>query len=663
MKKTLFYISLAVMAISCVKEQNPGQDIQKELVPMEFNAITEAAQDEISKTSLAADGASVEWIAGDKVLIFDGSNVDGETDKGVLFQAQSSGAKVVISGEADPAAEEYYAIYPSASGKMSLDNVFSSKIASQQIVTAGTMADDCAVMIAKATGKNMQFKNVTALVEFNLQVDGVRSLTLIGNNNEKITGSFTAVWNEGQPVATPGTADVTATLRANNNADLAKGKYYFTILPTNFTKGFSVILGMNDGTQKIVKREAAADIKRNEIFCTQDVPAAAIKAHASNFVKFNDGFDLTYAHLTINKAGNSNNYATYINDGRKSVSSAGVYFVGPESTSAKLSVLGVKSLVVAGDNPEVRSEIDVQDKAIQAQENATGYIVLSGLDIKSSPNQVILQQTADKSGFENFGSIVIDNCKFVITENLINFHNRDMKLADFVLQDCDVMINAAKNASYMFNCGSRTSTVASITFANNVFQNIAQADADILGTFKLVNGATGLTVGDLDINHNTLVKTTTGSKGYANVAAFTGNVSAEYNFFVHTHTIDKMEVLQCASYANTQSLSIKSNYYYISNWNNRFWAATGTFPETMTKSTTNPVPFTTYPLSADWDPANGVFGYVSGLKYGTLVTSTNPYSVTEKGDVSTSHGAKRTTSAANLNQVAQGYGDKDLGNI
>lgn len=663
MKKTLFYISLAVMAISCVKEQNPGQDIQKELVPMEFNAITEAAQDEISKTSLAADGASVEWIAGDKVMIFDGSNVDGDTDKGVLFQAQSSGAKVVISGEADPAAEEYYAIYPSASGKMSLDNVFSSKIASQQIVTAGTMADDCAVMIAKATDKNMQFKNVTALVEFNLQVDGVRSLTLIGNNNEQITGSFTAVWNEGQPVATPGIADVTATLRANDNADLAKGKYYFTILPTNFTKGFSVILGMNDGTQKIVKRIAAVDIKRNQIFCTQDVPAAAIMDHASNFVKFNDGFGLTYAHLTINKAGNNNKYATYINDGKPSISSAGVYFVGPESTNVDLGVLGTTGLVVAGDDPEVRSMIKSQSKAIQPQENANGYIVLSGLDIKSSPNQVILQQTELKGGFANFGSIVIDNCKLVLVENMVNCHNRGMSMANFVLQDSDVMINAAKAASYMFNCGSQVSTVASVKFTNNVFQNIAESESDILTTFKLVNGASGLTVGDLDMTHNTLVGTTTGSKGYANVKAFAGDLVAAYNFFVHTHTIDKMEILQSGSYADAKSLTIKNNYYFINNWNNRFWAATGTFPDTMTKSTTNPVPFVSYPLSADWDPENGVFGYADGLRSGTLVTNTSPYTVKDKEDVSTSYGAQRKTSAAALNQVAVGYSEKELGNL
>lgn len=660
MKKTLFYISLAVLAMSCVKEQNPGaQDTQKNLVSMEFNAFTE----DVTKTSLAADGASVEWIEGDEVLVFDGSNVDETTDKGVKFTAQSSGSSVVISGDADPAAAEYYAIYPSASGKMSLENVFTSKIGSQQIVTAGTMADDCAVMIAKASDKNMQFKNVTALVEFTLQEEGVRSLTLIGNNNEKITGAFTAVWNNGEPVATPGVAEVTATLRARNNADLATGKYYFTILPTNFTKGFSVILGMNDGTQKIVKRIAAVDIKRNEIFCTQEVPADAIMDHASNFVKFNDGFDLTYAHLTINKAGNNNKYATYINDGKPSISSAGVYFVGPESANVDLAVLGTTGLVVAGDNPEVRSMIKSQSKAIQAQEKADGYIVLSGLDIKSSPNQVVLQQTASKGGFENFGSIVIDNCKLVLIENMVNCHNRGMSLANFVLQDSDVMINATKAASYMFNCGSQVSTVASVKFTNNVFQNIAESESDILTTFKLVNGASGLTVGDLDMTHNTLVGTTTGSKGYANVKAFAGDLVAAYNFFVHTHTIDKMEILQSGSYADAKSLTIKNNYYFISNWNNRFWAATGTFPDTMAKSTTNPVPFVSYPLSADWDPENGVFGYADGLRYGTLVTSTSPYTVTDKGEVSTSYGAQRTTTAAVLNRAGYAYSSKVLGNL
>ena len=97
--------------------------------------------------------------------------------------------------------------------------------------------------------------------------------------------------------------------------------------------------------------------------------------------------------------------------------------------------------------------------------------------------------------------------------------------------------------------------------------------------------------------------------------------------------------------------------------NNRFWAATGTFPETMVKSTTNPVPFVSYPLSQDWDPANGVFGYASGLRYGSLVTTTTPYTVKDKGDVSPLHGAQRKTSDAVLNRAGYGYASEEFGTL
>ena len=58
----------------------------------------------------------------------------------------------------------------------------------------------------------------------------------------------------------------------------------------------------------------------------------------------------------------------------------------------------------------------------------------------------------------------------------------------------------------------------------------------------------------------------------------------------------------------------------------------------VTRTTVNPVPFTKYPLSSDWDPAKGVFGYISGLKYGSLGTAG---AITEKGDVASYRGAQR----------------------
>ena len=102
MKKTLFYISLAVMAISCVKENAPvANESEVELFPMAFETTVEA-----TKTTLAEDGKTVLWKQGDQVAVFDG------TDTKKTFTAKSAGASVTLEGEA-AAADEYYATYPS----------------------------------------------------------------------------------------------------------------------------------------------------------------------------------------------------------------------------------------------------------------------------------------------------------------------------------------------------------------------------------------------------------------------------------------------------------------------------------------------------------------------------------------------------------------------
>ena len=226
MKKTIFYLALAaVVAVSCVKEQNPGVEApEKTLVPMEFLACAEK-----TKTALADDGMSVEWIEGDQVAIFDGSNKNGDADEGQRFKAQSSGAAVLLAGDADPAAQEYYAIYPYSSGHSLNNGVFTTQIKAQQTVQAGSMAENCAVVVGKAVAGStkLEFKNVCALVKFPLEVEEVKSLTLIGNNNEVIAGQFKLTWNDGDPQVTENSKpEVAVTLRDAEGADLVPGDYY-----------------------------------------------------------------------------------------------------------------------------------------------------------------------------------------------------------------------------------------------------------------------------------------------------------------------------------------------------------------------------------------------------------------------------------------------------
>ena len=659
MKKTIFYLALAaVAAVSCVKEQNPGaQAPEKTLAPMEFLACAE-----MTKTALADDGMSVEWIEGDQVAIFDGSNMNEEADLGQKFKAQSSGAAVLLAGEADPAAEEYYAIYPYGSGHSLEAGVFTSTIKAQQTVTAGSMAENCAVVVGKAVAGStkLEFKNVCTLVKFPLEVEGVKSLTLIGNNNEVIAGQFELTWNDGDPKVTANSKpEVAVTLRDAEGADLVQGDYYFTILPTEFTKGFSVILGMNDGTQKIVKRGAVPALSRNQIFRTQNnIPAAAYKAHESNYVKYNDGFALTYSHLTVQK-GADDAYAKYVNDGSPTVSADGVYFVGAEATNAATSTQGFTTLVVAGDVPSERAPF-VLHAVMQPKEG--GKFVCADLDITSnrdasdSSTDAFFNQT---SGLKtSFDCMLFYDCKISGVGNAFaRMLGAAITMDYFVMEDCDYIVETAYANSYVLYFNGVQSTVNNVVFHNNVFHGKSATLAD----FKLVHGyrtktSQGATINNLTVTNNTVSYAITKTDGYVYVNNLNDNAEVHNNFFVESQLPTSVTYYIGPMTCGTDlALNVTGNYFYVTNATKAL--NNGKLTGTGTKNT--PALLTFNPLSDGWDPANGVFGYKDNLQYYSSFNTTG----TEKNVSSTTNGAQRTTTAAVLNRAGYAYSSKVLGNL
>lgn len=656
MKKTIFYLALAaVAAVSCVKEQNPGAQAQeKTLAPMEFLACAEK-----TKTALADDGMSVEWIEGDQVAIFDGSNKNGDADEGQRFEAQSSGAAVLLKGEADPAVQEYYAIYPYGSGHSLKADVFTSTIKAQQTVKAGSMAENCAVVVGKAVAGStkMEFKNVCTLVKFPLEVERVKSLTLIGNNNEVIAGQFKLSWNDGDPQVTANSEpEVAVTLRDAEGADLVRGDYYFTILPTEFTKGFSVILGMNDGTQQIIRRGAVPALSRNQIFRTQNnIPAAAYKAHESNYVKYNDGFALTYSQLTVQK-GAEDAYAKYVNDGAPTVSEEGVYFVGAGSTNVNSTVIGCSKFVLAGDNPSDRAAVALSN---YFQPTTGGqYIVLSDLSVTADLTQIFGQSSSNQ--FESFGSIIVNNCKIdAVNLAVCRFIEKAFTLDTLAIEDSDVLIKGNRADVYML-FSNKTNNISKIHFHNNVFHNKSwtRGTTGTLTKFYLAASSTYSSVADVVVTNNTLSGTylTNGAKNapFVHLKTISNSCTYSYNFFVETQPSDNtLTVLVRAEDGEIpQTVNIKANVYYSPN-------VTGGLGKGNFKAAIAPVSFRSYPLSSEWNPANGIFGYAEGLRYGKLQNG----ALSDEGEVSSSWGAQRTTTAAVLNRAGYAYSSKVLGNL
>lgn len=657
MKKTIFYLALAAAAVSCVKEQNPGVEApEKTLVPMEFVACSE-----MTKTTLAEDGMSVEWIEGDQVAVFDGSNKNEDTDEGQRFKALSSGASVVLAGEADPAAQEYYAIYPYGSGHSFANGVFTTQIKAQQTVQAGSMADDCAVVVGKAEAgnPNMEFKNVCSLVKFPLEVAGVKSLTLIGNNNEVIAGQFKLAWNDGDPQVTANPKpEVAVTLRDAEGADLVPGDYYFTILPTEFTKGFSVILGMNDGTQQIVKRGAVPALSRNQIFRTQNIPEGALKAHESNYVKYNDGFALTYSHLTVQK-GAEDAYAKYVNDGAPTVSADGVYFVGAEAKNAATSTQGFTSLVVAGDQPSERAPF-VLHAVMQPKEG--GKFVCADLDITSnrdasdSSTDAFFNQTSSLK--TNYDCMLFYDCKISGVGNAFaRMLGAAITFDYFVMEDCDYIVETAYANSYVLYFNGVESTVNNVVFNNNVFHGESAALAD----FKLVHGyrtktKLGATINNLTVTNNTVSYAITKTDGYVYVNNLNDNVEVHNNFFVESQLPESITYfIYPISCGADLALNVTANYFYVTGATKAL--NNGKLSGTGTKNT--PASMTFNPLSDNWDPANGVFGYKENLQYYSKFNTAG----TEKDLSSTTNGAQRATTPAAQNRAGYGYSSEELGNF
>ena len=653
MRKSIFCLSLAVLAVSCAKEINPGASEQN-LAPMQFEISVEA-----TRTALASDGKSVNWIDGDKVAIFDGGA------SGKEFTVQSSGAGSTLSGSADPEAADYYAVYP-YDGAAAADNKFTSSISSQQIVTAGTMADDCAVLIAKAEDDKLYFKNVTALVKFTLDVDGVKSLTLIGNNNEQIAGTFSIDWNNGDPVVTTKSPEVTVTLRDASSADgneaadldLAKGDYYFTILPVKFEKGFSVILGMNDGTQKIVKRSTGVELDRNEIFRTQAIPASAYKVHVSNFVKYNDGFDLVYGSETVNISDANLKYASYVNDGRPDIKSSGIFFVAPEAENVTMAINKIYRHVVAGDNPSYRSSVNVTS-SLQLQNTSTAFSVLADLNIESGV--ALFGQGVTKSR-----SIVIKNCKVVSTERypLVKMSSDPFALVNLDIEDSDILCNYsgsdAPNFIY-FGASGKTQTVTNMNIKNNVFQNIK---ADKTWTNSRICWGTSLTATNVTFTNNTLVRmlhtpvmsNNNVASGILQASKYTGTITVQHNFFVDCQNPSESPYLVYAgTYDKNCMINMSGNLCYTKGMtavpsNGNMTGADGT--------RYSPRAFTKYPLSDDWNPLDGVFGYQSDLKYYNKTIGDNTDTNLKKA--SSTAGAQRKTVADTANT---GYGDNNNGSL
>ena len=196
------------------------------------------------------------WTEGDLLTIFTSTlnskyQFDGETgDNSGTFSeiaTQQFGTGNSISAN--------YAVYPyTANNKINNDEVITLTLPTTQQYAENSFGQNANTMVAVTSGPNdffLPFKNLCGFLRLSLYGEDVtvKSITLKGNNSEKIAGKATVVAKCGKNPEMEISNDATESITLDCGEGVILGKtsaeatdFWFVVPPTTFSNGFTITI-------------------------------------------------------------------------------------------------------------------------------------------------------------------------------------------------------------------------------------------------------------------------------------------------------------------------------------------------------------------------------------------------------------------------------------
>ena len=215
-KYSIIFLALAFLLYSCSQEQDMIQDGR-----MRTLKTVEAEVAEIPETKAHLEnGSKILWDLSDKIGVF------SETGDAVPFAKTNEGNK--FSSDTPVSGHEFYAFYPYS------ETVFNLEIRKQLSFNIGntTIASGpnpvlVVPMVAKAEGTSFSFTQTCGILHFSITgTESLHSLTLSGNKNEKIAGTFTINLEETTPVLSGEGSETTQVFTPDSPVALSSEKPY-----------------------------------------------------------------------------------------------------------------------------------------------------------------------------------------------------------------------------------------------------------------------------------------------------------------------------------------------------------------------------------------------------------------------------------------------------
>lgn len=257
--KTIRIFTMAAAALilaACGNEEfieNVENGAAEQLVPMTFTANMPQTRTYLS------GGTNVHWSKGDEIALWD------NTDKRKFTATEIDGSSATFTGEAN-SNYRYAAFYPYSAVKAREAVTFTFTLPAKQTAKWRSFANNLAPSFAlvEAPETNLQFKNVCALVKFNLNLTAidVKTVSLVARNGEVLAGDLKYKFTDESVVGAE--SNISSRIDLSGPFEPA-ADYYFVVRPCTLAEGFSLLVEYNDGTLKRTEVRKPVTLKAGQI--------------------------------------------------------------------------------------------------------------------------------------------------------------------------------------------------------------------------------------------------------------------------------------------------------------------------------------------------------------------------------------------------------------
>ena len=248
MKRISILLLAALTLAACQKNETPA---------LVADTITAQIEQEAAPTKTYMDANNnIRWSEGDQVVAFMKSSYGHKYQLKSGFAGKVYADFALVSGNGGDLSagiewEHNIVYYPYSESaeveKAGSGYVLSATLPAEQNYAAGSFGNGAMAMVAVSENNNITFKNI--LGGMKLQLNGtqkVKSITLEGKNNEKLSGAatVTAYSGETKPAITMAqSASTSVTLNCGSGVQLNEStatEFIIALPPVVFTKGFTV---------------------------------------------------------------------------------------------------------------------------------------------------------------------------------------------------------------------------------------------------------------------------------------------------------------------------------------------------------------------------------------------------------------------------------------